>query len=152
MKTVNLLNFSIAIFTLVLVEPDVRATCKIKESTATAGGYRELQIGKYKLIDVDSFKETDEKIFYATSPVYGKPEIGVIYCNNNKYVQLVAPKNIDRSYPNGTDFFRLKEIIKDKKTNSYTVWYFYAPDVDSQNFNNLENKKNLKSVKFPNEK
>lgn len=128
---------------------NAQAACDVKESAAAAGGYRELQVGKQKLVDVDSFKEIDGKVFYATSPVYGKPEIGVIDCGIDKRTKLVAPKNIDKSYPDGTDFFRLKDIIKNKKTGAYTLRYYYAPDVDGQDFKNLEIKKNLKSIEIP---
>lgn len=149
MRIENLLKYSIAMFAFALLGANARAVCEIKESTATSGGYRELQVGGHKLVDVDSFKEVDEKVFYATSPVYGKPEIGMIDCGSYKYTQLVAPKNIDKSYPDGTDFFRLKDIIKDKKTGIYTLRYFYAPNVDSENFKNFEIERNLRSVKVP---
>lgn len=152
MRFSNLLKGIISVIMLVLLSANARATCEIKESTATTGGNRELLVGKHKLVDVDTFKKIDEKVFYATIPIYGKPELGMIDCSSYKRTQLVAPKNIDKFYPDGTDFFRLRDVKKDKETGTYTIRYFYAPDVDRQDFKNLEIKKNLKSVKVPSTK
>lgn len=121
--------------------------CEILESISSSGGYRILQIDKIKLDDVVSFKELDNKIFYATSPIYGKSEIGLIDCKNHSRAQIVAPQNLNKAYPDGADFFRIKEVSKEKN-NSYKISYFYIADVDSKDFKNLENQKNLKTVVY----
>lgn len=149
MRILNIFRLGIVTVVFTFVGTYAQGACEIKESTAASGGYRVLEIGTHKLVDVDSFKKVDGKVFYATSPVYGKPEVGVIECSSDKRIQLVAPKNMDKSYPDGTDFFRLKDVTKNKKSRSYTVRYFYAPDIDSKDFKNLESKKNLKSVISP---
>lgn len=122
--------------------------CLVKESFASSGGYRELTIGEYRITDVESFKVLNKKVFFATSPIYGKPEIGVIDCSSGKKTTVVAPKNKDKGYPDGSDFFRIKEVKVNPKTKTYTVRYYYAPDVDKQDFKKFELKKNLKEAKF----
>ena len=143
------LKFCITIFAFMLLGTNAKAVCELVESSASDGGYRVLQIGKHKLVDVDSFKEIGERVFYATSPVYGKPEIGMIDCRSDKRTQLVAPQKFEKAYPDGTDFFRLKDVIKNKSKGDFTLRYFHVPDVDSQDFKNIEKKKNLKSVNIP---
>ena len=80
-----------------------------------SGGYKELIIKKRKLIDVESFKVKENNLFYATSPVYGQPEIGQLNCKNGEIKTIVKAKNFTKSYPKGSDFFRLKDIIQKNK-------------------------------------
>lgn len=115
MESMNFLKIILFVSVMFLSEINALAECKIEESTASSGGYRELLVGRNKLIDVDSFKEFDGKVFYATSPIYGRPEIGLIDCGSDKRILIVSPKNIDKFYPYGADFYRLKDITKDKK-------------------------------------
>ena len=55
---------------------------------------------------------------------------------------LIGPKNINLSYPHGTDYFELKETINQR------LYFFYGSDVDYIDFNEFRTEKNLQSIEL----
>lgn len=111
------------------------ALCRL-EKNIRDGSFVEIKIGQNVLIDVESYKEFDDNLFFATGPIFGKPEIGVIDCITGKRITIVKAKNISKAYPNGADYFRLKFVKKIK--NEFLIKYYYGFDVDKLDFKKLE--------------
>ena len=137
----NVLTFLLPVFSA-LANPNV---CEIKKETKD-GGYQEFTVRDNVLKDVDSYRVLEHYVFFATSPVYGKPELGVINCSDGKKQTVVNAKNIVDGYPDGADFFRINEVKKIK--DSFQISYYYSENVDKQNFKKFEVKRNLKKAFF----
>jgi hypothetical protein len=71
---------------------------------------------------------------YTTSPIYGVPGVYVCRCGSNKAKRIVAPRTISKAYPDGEDFFELEGVSHGKPV---TVYFYYAPDVDTVDFANF---------------
>lgn len=94
--------------------------------------------------DVTAIQWLDgEILIYSVSPIYGDPGIFVFDCIAGRTTQLVAPKNFDKAYPNGTDFFELSGISSD---TDHKIIFFYAPEVDSIDFNSFRRAENLYQI------
>jgi hypothetical protein len=107
-----------------------------------------LLIDKLKLVDIDSYEVVGTKLFYATGPIYGKPEIGIIDCISSVKTTIIFPEHKQSNYPYGSDYFRIKKVSKKLTSNSYNIQYYYASDVDKIDFNKFENDNNLKIFIF----
>lgn len=116
------------------------------------GGFLQLfiQVGSEEPIhiadDVTGFLWVDEKsLVFSASPIYGKPGIFKAKCDSvsPKLKTIIGPENINSGYPDGADYFELKEI------KGRNLQFFYTDDVDSIDFNNFRTEKNLRSVLLP---
>ena len=116
------------------------------------GGFLQLsvQTSMGKLVhmadDVTGFLWADEKsLVFSSSPIYGKPGVFEVTCDRERPTLkiLVGPKNINSAYPDGADYFELKEI------KGRSLRFFYGDDVDSIDFNDFRTEKNLRSVLLP---
>lgn len=112
------------------------------------GGHKILELRgtskKSEIKDVTEIIENDGFIFYSTSPVYGKPEVGAINCDSGEQTQIVAPKNYSKGYKDGSDYFLLNKVRKSDK--NYEIDYFHLPNVDEGDMSKVKTKKNKKKV------
>lgn len=135
---------------LVFLFPFLNAHAKVDicdfKKTTKDGGFQEFNIKENVLTDVESYRIIGHYLFFATSPIYGKPEIGAVNCKDGKRFSIVKPKNLVEGYPDGADFFRIKDVKKLK--NGFKISYYYAENVDKQDFKKFETKNNLKSILF----
>lgn len=127
-------------------------TCIAVLKMSLQGGFLQLSVQSStgKLVhmanDVTGFLWANEKsLVFSSSPIYGKPGVFEVTCDRERPTleMLVGPKNINSAYPDGADYFELKEI-KGRSLN-----FFYGADVDSIDFNEFRTKKYLHSVVLP---
>lgn len=137
-------SFLVVLF-LVSLSVAANGACKPHRSIQDGGAKRLTVMGNV-LNDVDSFFVVDDYLFFATGPLYGRPEVGVVDCSTGLRRTIVAAKSISKDYPRGADIFRLKEITRTK--TAYLVLYYYSPQVDLVDFKEFENEINLKKALF----
>ena len=132
--------------------PSPGKMCAAVLKVSPQGGFLQLSIqtSMGKLIhmadDVTGFLWVDEKsLVFSSSPIYGKPGVFEVTCNHERSTlrRLVEPKNINSAYPDGSDYFELKEI------QGRSLQFFYGDDIDSIDFNEFRTKKYLHSVVLP---
>ncbi|MBC7427674.1 MAG: hypothetical protein H7336_03620 [Bacteriovorax sp.] len=128
-------------------EADSKA-CNFRIEPGNNNEPKSLNIDKLKLVDIDSYIVIDKKIFYSTGPVYGKPEIGVIDCISAQHKTIVFPEHTEGSYAYGSDYFRIKKVIKEIGSHSYVIEYYYGADIAKIDFKNFEAAANLKTFKY----
>ena len=123
--------------------------CTAILKVSSQGGFLQLsvQTSMGKLVhmadDVTGFLWADEKsLVFSSSPIYGKSGIFEVTCNREQPTlkMLVGPKNINSAYPDGSDYFELKEI------RGRNLQFFYGVDVDSIDFNEFRTGKYLRSL------
>lgn len=83
------------------------------------------------------------ELVYTTSPIYGKPGVFTFDCLKFKTYRLVSPRSFDKHYPDGTDFFELKRVIKDNKN---IIQFYYSPDVRNTDFKRFRTNEYLYQV------
>lgn len=105
-------------------------------SIDSLGGFANLTIRVKNEIIIHEVKDvtgmswaTDNLLIYSVSPIYGNPGIYVFDCATKETSRIVAPRTIDDAYPNGADYFELFRLFSGK------VFFYYAPDVDTVDFN-----------------
>ena len=132
--------------------PSPGQTCIAVLKVSPQGGFLKLfvQLNTEKLMhiadDVTGFLWANEKsLVFSSSPIYGKPGVFKVTCGHERPTleMLVGPKNINSAYPDGADYFELKEI------KGRSLQFFYGADVDSTDFNEFRTKKYLHSVVLP---
>lgn len=73
----------------------------------------------------------DHKLIFSVSPVYGKPGIYQYDCKvSAPPVLMVQPDHVTVEYPEGTDYFKLKQY----NNVSGSLEYHYASNVDDIDF------------------
>jgi hypothetical protein len=84
-------------------------------------------------------------LVFSSSLIYGVPRLFVVTCDHeqSRLKMLVGPENIDSSYPDGADYFELKELKGNR------MKFYYGADVDSIDFNEFRTEKYLRSVLLP---
>jgi len=126
--------------------------CTAVLKVSPQGGFLQLSIQSNtgKLVhmadDITGFLWIDEKsLVFSSSPIYGKPGIFEVICDRDQPTlkMLVAPKNVSSAYPDGADYFELKE------TKGRHVQFYYGADVDSIDFNEFRTEKYLRSMVLP---
>lgn len=75
---------------------------------------------------------SEDILVYSVSPIYGKPGLYAYNCKTKKTKTIVKAKNVDTAYPSGSDYFELHGLTTDNKVK---IYFYYAPDVDSIDFN-----------------
>jgi hypothetical protein len=118
---------------------------------SSQGGFLQLYLGHDKnhvarvADDVTAFAwASPNSVVYSVSPVYGHPGVFLARCSSRSAITiLVAPKNIDKAYPHGADYFELLSI------NGNHVEYFYGEDVDTIDFERLRTDNNLRGFDLP---
>lgn len=96
--------------------------------------------------DVTGLLWVDEKsLLFSSSPIYGKPGIFEVMCGREQPAlkMLVGPKNIRPAYPDGADYFELKEA------RGRHVRFYYGADVDRIDFNDFRSEEYLRTVALP---
>jgi hypothetical protein len=73
-------------------------------------------------------------LVYTTSPIYGIPGLFTYSCDSMKAKRIVAPRTKTKAYPDGEDYFELQGTSTKGPT---TVFFYYAPNVNSVDFNVL---------------
>lgn len=86
---------------------------------------------------------SDSLLVYSTSPIYGKPGLHVYNCEIKKLTTIVKAKNIDTAYPVGSDYFELYSLTTGNKAK---IYFYYAPDVDSIDFDKFREPSSLFQV------
>lgn len=114
------------------------------------GGFLEMTIvekGTDKVV-IEKIKDVtgatwvaNNRIVFTASPIYGKPGLYLLALEHGKSELLEAPKNKNRFYPDGADYFEL--VNTDSKNK--TVQYYYTPDVDKTDFKKFRSKTNLRT-------
>ena len=122
--------------------------CKFRIYPGNNNEARSLIFDKLKIMDIESYKVVDKKLFYSAGPVYGKPEIGVIDCISAIKEEVVPAENKQGKYPYGSDFFRINKVSKNLGQKYYLIEYYYGADVDQIDFKKFENSENLKTFKY----
>lgn len=95
--------------------------------------------------DVTGLLWINEKVLvFSSSPIYGEPGIFEVTCDGERANQnvLVHPISINPDYPNGADYFELKEI------KGRNLHFYYGADVDNIDFNEFRTEKYLRSEKW----
>jgi hypothetical protein len=54
--------------------------------------------------------------------------------------RIVAPRTTSKAYPDGADYFELQSVSLGRGPVAY---FYYAPDVDKQDFENLKKPTNV---------
>lgn len=88
-----------------------------------------------KFSDVNGVLILDDRtMIFSVSPVYGKPGIYRYDCNIGAPPALmVHPELVTVEYPDGTDYFKLKQFDNANRI----LEYYYAPNVDDIDFLNF---------------
>jgi Tol biopolymer transport system component len=73
-------------------------------------------------------------LYFAGSPIYGKPGIYKWDIEENKTEKIVKPKNITKAFPDGFDCFILLSISPD---NRY-LYYYHSPTKQTANIQDIE--------------
>lgn len=132
--------------------PSPGKACGAVLKVSPQGGFLQLSVqtstGKLAHIadDVTGFLWVNEKyLVFSSSPIYGKPGVFEVTCDSEHPIlkMLVGPKNINSAYPDGADYFELKEM------KGRSLQFFYGDDVDSIDFNEFRTEKYLRSVLLP---
>jgi hypothetical protein len=109
--------------------------CEVTLKISERGGFLILTTGKNVRSSVNDVTgmiwASDKTLVYTTSPIYGKPGVYIIDCNSNHMKRIVSPWTITKAYPDGADYFELQSITRGNPT---VVHFYYAPDVDSVDF------------------
>jgi hypothetical protein len=125
--------------------------CAASLKTSSQGGFLQLYVGR----DQDHLAHVAEDVtgiawasptslVFSVSPVYGSPGIFLVTCSDKPQVKmLVGPKNINKAYPQGSDYFELRSITGDQ------VQYYYGGDVDTISFSQWRSDKNVRRVRLP---
>ena len=126
--------------------------CTVILKVSPQGGFLQLfvQGSTGKLVhmanDVTGFLwEAENSLVFSSSPIYGKPGVFEVACDHERpsLKVLVAPENIDSAYPDGADYFELKEI------KGRSLQFFYGHNVDNIDFKEFRTEKYLRSVLLP---
>jgi hypothetical protein len=84
----------------------------------------------------------ENELLYTVSPIYGIPGVFIFDCRQMKTKKILGSKTINKAYPYGADYFKLKDFSQGK------IYLYYAPDVEKANFYEFETKKYLYQVKL----
>jgi hypothetical protein len=132
--------------------PSPGNSCTAALNVSAQGGFLQLSVKNIpgKLIhtadDITGLLWIDDNtLVYSSSPIYGKPGIFEVKCDSKSLGSriLVDPKNINSAYPDGADYFELKEV------KGQSLQFYYGTDVDSIDFNIFRSEKYLKSLTLP---
>ncbi len=111
-------------------------SCQVSLSISEFGGYLNLTVdsGNAQVVrDVTGVAwATENVLVYTVSPIYGQPGVYLFDCVSRQTTRIVAPSFFTKAYPNGSDYFELQGFAPDSRD---TVYFYYAPDVDSIDFN-----------------
>jgi hypothetical protein len=122
-------------------------TCLASLEASEQGGFLVLTFprgGNYKVLDVTGITWASDKVLiYSASPLYGHPGIYLYSCGSRKTKRLVAPRTLNKAYPEGADYFELQRI---SLTNPTIIYFYYAPDVDKEEFKNFRSTSHLFEV------
>ncbi len=110
------------------------------------GDTKRLTMEDHLIEDVSGLFYVEGFVFFSASPIYGIPEIGVVQCSDLKRTRLLAARHITEAYPDGTDYFELKEVSK--KEGAYEISYYYFPDVAAGDFSTFRTPPNLKVFNY----
>lgn len=78
-----------------------------------------------------------DKLLFSVSPIYGQPGIFLFACKEMKAKRILGPTTFNKSYPDGADYFEVKDLFKEK------LYFYYTPDVDSTYFPTFRTKDHL---------
>lgn len=113
-------------------------TCRAVLKASNLGGFLVLTLDKRAnrtINDVTGMAWVSANaLLYTTSPIYGEPGVYVYSCESNQIKRIVAPRNFDKAYPKGSDYFELQSISRGSRI---TAFFYYAADVDKINFKTL---------------
>ena len=112
------------------------------------GGHKVLIYKDSEVSDITGLKVIDNILFFSTSPIYGKPEVGAINCQTGKKYNLIKAKNITKGYMDGSDYFKIKSVKKIPGGYGYKVFYYYIADIDNGEMKKIETLSNLRIIKF----
>jgi len=132
--------------------PSPGQMCAAVLTVSPQGGFLQLSVqtsaGKlvHKADDVAGFLWANEKsLVFSSGPIYGKPGVFEVTCDSEQPIlkMLVGPKNINSAYPDGADYFELKEM------KGRNLQFFYGVDVDGIDFNEFRTEKYSRSILLP---
>lgn len=113
-------------------------SCLAALDIASMGGFLILNAGKNrsKKLRVDDVTGmawvAGHTLVYTTSPIYGIPGVFVYSCDSTKAKRIVVPRTKTEANPDGADYFELQSVSTKRPP---TVYFYYAPSVDSVDFN-----------------
>lgn len=114
--------------------------CHVTLEVAGMGGFLVLTSGEgrsegMKVKDVTGIAWVNAHLLvYTVSPIYGVPGVYIYDCGSKKTKRIVAPKTLNKAYPDGADFFQLEGIVSGRRARAY---FYYAADVDKIDFANF---------------
>ncbi|UCZ57639.1 hypothetical protein LGV61_05010 [Desulfurispirillum indicum] len=121
--------------------------CVVQLKISPKGGFSQLFIedhvgGLVHVADnVTGFLWLDGgSLIFSSSPIYGKPGIFELICSYDDLtlITLMASENIYSAYPDGADYFELKEVVDGK------LWFYYGADVEVIDFNDFRIEANIR--------
>ena len=116
-------------------------SCPIEITISGMGGFHELHLPSTPARVVDDVTGVlfvvPDHLVYSVSPIYGRPGVFVFNCRTGRVRRLVRPRRVERSYPDGTDYFELA-WLKDNR-----IYFYYAADVGRADFTTFREPKNL---------
>jgi hypothetical protein len=122
-------------------------TCLAALEPSEQGGFLVLTFPRganYRVLDVTGITWASDKVLiYSASPLYGHPGIYLYSCGSRKIKRLVAPRTVNKAYPEGADYFELQRI---SLTSPTTIYFYYASDVDKEEFKNFRSASHLFEV------
>jgi hypothetical protein len=144
-------NASLAIRQPGVVVSTPSGACTASLKTSSLGGFLQLYIGHneghlaHVADDVTGIAwASPTSLVFSVSPVYGSPGVFLVTCSDEPQVKmLIGPKNIDKAYPKGSDYFELRSISGNR------VQYYYGNDVDKIDFAEWRSSKNMRTVQLP---
>ena len=107
---------------------------------------RDLAVDEKIIEDINGLFQVHGFIFFATSPIYGKPGLWAYDCGRKKMMQIIGPKTKNVDYPDGADYFQLKGVLKNKEF--YLLKYIHVPDVESPEFSEEMSGRHMRNIKF----
>ena len=122
--------------------------CVYETKISKMGGHKVLVYKDFEISDITGLRVIDNILFFSTSPIYGKPEVGAINCQTEKRYNLIKAKNITKGYMDGSDYFKIKSVKKIPGGYGYKVFYYYIADIDNGEMKKIKTLSNLKMIKF----
>lgn len=129
--------------------------CSVRLERSGVGGFLVLTVGttptashaQELAIDVTGLAWADNQtLVYTTSPVYGQPGVSLWRCGTKEPETLVAPRNRNTAYPQGSDYF---ELVRLELGDVPRAVFLMTPDVDTTDFGVLrEGSQHLFEVGF----
>lgn len=133
----------------VYLSPD--GQCEVSLKTSEMGGFLILsaakkngQHGPDAINDITGIAWLNgNRLLYTVSPIYGVPGVYLFNCKSMQTRTVLRPRNINKAYSHGADYFELQNVVSGAKG---IIYFYYARDVDNVDFEKLRTVNSLYQV------